>query len=402
MKTRFFSRTSLALAVAFLTAPLIAAERPVEAPIEAFRGEAKFDMQHQLSRTWKPLPNVVVTTDGTVLAAYSPGRSSLSVRRSEDGGETWGAPINVGLGIHSGGVAVDETSGDVLVFVEERHPPAPLTVYRSKDSGKTWHVQKTTIRPDTNGNIPSLHMNEHGITLLHGTHAGRLIRPARHYGKGNAGRYWPTHYTTAIYSDDGGKSWDTSKPFAETGTGEAGIVELSDGRLYYNSRCHWNEHKPPKRRRHAWSDDGGETWRDWQVVEILPDGPQDTTYGCFGGLTRLPIKGRDIVLFSNCDSPSDRNHGTVWASFDGGRTWPLKRLVFEGGFEYSSLYAGRPGTKTEGLVYLFFEGGPYGGLFGQEKFKGGGTMARFNLSWLLEGKKTGDGTLPDWLQREGG
>jgi len=24
-------------------------------------------------------------------------------------------------------------------------------------------------------------------------------------------------------------------------------------------------------------------------------------------------------------------------------------------------------------------------------------IARFNLSWLLEGEKTGDGTVPDWV-----
>jgi len=358
--------------------------KAVEGTIKVFRGTPKLDMQQVFGG--ERFPNVVVATDGTVLATW--GSASLRVRRSEDGGESWGDTITVGRGIQAGGAIVDEASGDVLVFVEAGHPPASLTVYRSKDSGKTWSVQEVTIRPDANGNIPSMHMNEHGSTLHYGKHPGRLIRPARHYGKSNSRENWPTHYTTAIYSDDGGKTWDTSKPFAETATGEACVVELSDGRLYYNSRSHWNEHKPPKRRRQAWSDDGGETWRDWQIVEILPDGPQDTTYGCMGGLTRLPIDGKDIVLYSNCDSPSGRNHGTVWVSFDGGKTWPLKRLVFEGAFAYSSLNVGRPGTRTEGLVYLLFEGGP----------KGGGTMARFNLSWLLAGEKTGDGELPAWIE----
>ncbi len=365
-------------------ARLTAAGHPAEGKIDAFLGEPKLDFVQVFPD--ERFPNVVVATDGTILATW--GATSLRVRRSEDGGATWGDTIAIGPGIQAGGATVDETTGDVLVFVEERHPPAPLTVYRSRDHGKTWKAQETTIRPDANGNVPSMCMNEHGITLRHGKHAGRLVRPARHYGVSNDRQYWPTHYTTAIYSDDDGATWDTSKPFAETATGEACVVELSDGRLYYNSRSHWNEHKPPKRRRHAWSDDGGETWRDWQVVEILPDGPQNTTYGCMGGMTRLPIEGRDIVLFGNCDSPGGRHHGTVWVSFDGGKTWPLKRLVFEGPFAYSSLFAGRPGTKSEGQAYLFFEGGP----------KGGATMARFNLSWLLAGKKTGDGTLPEWLE----
>ena len=178
-------------------------------------------------------------------------------------------------------------------------------------------------------------------------------------------------------------------PFADMGTGEAAIAELSDGRLYYNSRCHWHKTKKPLRRRCAWSADGGKTWKGWRIVEVLPDGPQDTSYGCMGGLERLPVSGRDILVYSNCDSPKGRARITVWASFDGGKTWPLKRLVYKGRGAYSSLNAGRPKTKSEGWIYLNFEGGP----------QGGSTVSRFNLSWLLKGDKTGDGELPTWLPR---
>ena len=93
---------------------------------------------------------------------------------------------------------------------------------------------------------------------------------------------------------------------------------------------------------------------------------------------RLPIRGRDILIYSNCDSPEGRRLGTVWASFDGGKTWPLKRLVYEGGFAYSSLAAGRPATESEGWVYLHFE-------------SDGSKVARFNLSWLFKGEKRGEG-----------
>ena len=364
-------------------AGLTAAGHPAEGTLESFLGEPKLDMQqvHKGGR----FPNVLVAVDGTVLALWA----GVKARRSEDGGATWGPEIMVGRGFMCGGAIVNETNGEILAFVEKTHPPAPLTVYRSKDHGKTWSPMEVAIKPDTNGNVPSMHMNEAGITLRHGKHAGRLIRAARHYAGRNHRSKWPEHYTTAIYSDDGGKTWNTSKPFAEMGTGEAAIAELSDGRLYYNSRAHWNKNKPPLRRRCAWSADGGETWTDWQIVQVLPDGPQNTNYGCMGGLARLPIKDKDILLYSNCDSPGGRNHGTVWASFDGGKRWPLKRLVYEGRFAYSSLRAGRPKTKSEGWIYLNFEGGP----------KGGSTVARFNLSWLLKGEKTGDGDLPKWLSQ---
>jgi sialidase-1 len=122
------------------------------------------------------------------------------------------------------------------------------------------------------------------------------------------------------------------------------------------------------------------------ICEILPDGPQNTNYGCMAGLVRLPIRGRDILIYSNCDSPEGRRLGTVWASFDGGKTWPLKRLVQKGSFAYSSLTAGRPETKTEGWIYLHFE-------------SDGSKVARFNLSWLLGGEKTGDREIPKWLTR---
>ena len=337
-------------------------------------------------------PNIVVAMDGTVVASWGEvennfalGKKGIRVRRSEDGGKTWGPLITVAKPCwHGGGVTVDERSGDIFAFPEARYPPARKWVCRSRDHGRSWHkVEKAVIRPDQRGNVPDMHFAEHGITLRHGRHAGRLLRAARWYAGGDNRGNLPRMYNTAIYSDDHGKTWKTSKPFSEMGTGEAGIAELSDGRLYYNSRSHWNAKKPPLRRREAWSADGGETWTGWRIVDVLPDGPQDTNYGCFAGLVRLPIADRDILLYSNCDSTAGRKLGTVWVSFDGAKTWPLKRLVWKDPFQYSSLSAGRPGTASAGWIYMHFEG-----RLPQAR------VARFNLSWLMGGEPTGDGVIP--------
>ncbi len=347
---------------------------PQEGPLAPFMGEARFDSA--LIIEGERFPNVVIGTDGTVLATW--GTTNVLVRRSEDGGENWGPEIPIGPGIHGGGVVVDESSGDIQAFVEEGHPPSPLTVYRSVDHGKTWAVDEVTIHPDEKGNVPSMHMNERGITLRHGPHAGRLLRPTRSYAGGNAQVHWPDHYTNAIFSDDGGKTWHTSAPFPAMGTGEATLEELSDGRIYYNSRRHLStDGLDPLRRYIAWSEDGGETWKDLSVSEELPDGPQNTTYGLMAGLVRLPVEGHDILLFSNVDSASGRRNGHVWLSLDGGLTWPLKRRVEEGGFAYSSMAAGRPGTPSEGWIYVFYETGGHP--------HSGGKVARFNLTWVLEG-----------------
>ena len=357
-----------------------------ENSLTPFLGAPAYDRQRLYDD--QRYPNVVITTRGTVLAVW--GNSGVVARRSEDGGKSWAAPVTVsGTGYHGGGAIVDTRSGDILVFVEDRQPPAPLTLYRSRDDGKSWTAEKTVIKKDANGNIPSMHMNEHGITLEHGPHKGRLLRPSRFYGVKNGQEHWPDQYTNAVYSDDGGKTWQTSAPFPEKGTGEAALVELAGGRIYYNSRVHWPERPRNRRRREAWSMDGGETWQKWRIVDTLPDGDQGRPYGCMAGLTRIPSREKDILLFSNLDTQaSHREHITVWASFNGGKTWPVKRLVDAGRSGYSSLNAGRPGTPSAGWIYLHYEHDPFKGAY----------ISRFNLSWILDGELTGNGELPDLRQ----
>lgn len=113
------------------------------------------------------------------------------------------------------------------------------------------------------------------------------------------------------------------------------------------------------------------------------------------GMIRLPVAGRDTLLTSNLDTDSglmpDQLGGSVttgrerlagWAGFDGGRTWPVKRLVCPGPRGYSNLGVGRRGTPSAGRVVLLFEAGT----------KGTGRtiqVATFNLAWLLDGRDPG-------------
>ncbi len=336
-------------------------------------------------------PNIIVAQDGSIVANW--GKENCISRRSSDGGRTWEPAIDIGQGINGGGLTMDENSGEIIAFIEKEHPPSNIKCYRSIDNGKTWDESEIIIFPDSNGIIPSMHMNEHGITLKNKKYKGRLIRPSRFYNaKSSAERklmyssakekMWKDQYTNAIYSDDGGKTWITSEPFPAKGTGEAAIVELSDGTLYYNSRRHFsNDGLNPRMRHIACSTDGGHSWEDLYVSEELPDGVQNSDYGLMAGMDRLPFEGRDILIFSNIESNSGRKNGTVWLSFDGGKSWPVKKLVEKDGFKYSSLAVGRKNTPSEGYIYLLYETGTKENI----NDYGGGMVARFNLSWLMEG-----------------
>lgn len=327
------------------------------------------------------IPNIVVATNGTVLAFGGSGRQ---VRRSQDGGRSWSEPAEVGPDA-AGSAIVDTVTGDVLV-VQSRDG----YLWRSSDHGGSWAREQVNIRPNamphgSPDTVPAqTTCSESGVTLEYGEHAGRLLMPARiqpPHGT-NDQEFWPYNYNTAIYSDDRGRTWQTSGP-VQNGTGEGTLAEISDGRVYYNSRSHMSvDH----RRRIAWSHDGGHMWTDWQVSEHLYEIGQPfyfkygtkPSYGCNAGLVRVPPQatgGKDVLLYSAPDDPGgQRVRMSVWASFDRAQTWPVKRLINEGMSAYSSITA-----DANGRAYLLYERG-------EEKLYDRMAVAAFDLDWLCEGR----------------
>ncbi len=362
----------------------------VASRVDEFLGDPLFVPMQELWKNRGGWGGVLTAKDGTVIAFQSPGGGNC--RRSRDGGKTWDPEILLAPDAREGRALVDETKGDVLYV----NPPMGW-LYRSRDSGASWTREGVKVLPDGFGNIPKtegVSAMQCGITLAFGKHKGRLIMPARVMGpkSSNAVEWRPYHYSTALYSDDGGAVWQTSKPFPVLGTGEAALAELSDGRILYNSR----EHMSRGNRFMAHSEDGGDLWIGAYRSPDLPDGARGTSYGLMGGMIRLPVLGHDILLYSNIDTnagtlPSKvggsiaagREKSTVWASFDGGRTWPVKRLIYDGPSAYSNLGVGRTGTPSQGKIYLIFEGGPKGSHAAVQ-------LVSFNLAWLLNGRNIHD------------
>jgi len=357
----------------------IAAIGPALAKKPSAESKPVFEMQdlYKAAR----IPNITVAADGTVLAFAKSGRM---VRRSTDAGKTWSKAVEVGSDA-GGSAIVDEITGDVMM-VRSRSG----YLWRSKDHGKTWKREVITIKPNAVGQGSpgktgaKASCSESGITLRYGKHKGRLLMPCRiQPPKGsNAQELWPYNYNTAMYSDDRGKTWQVSGP-VQSGTGEGTLAELSNGHIYYNSRSHMSiDH----RRRIAMSYDGGHMWTDWRVCDVLKEVGQPfyfkygtkPSYGCNAGMIRLPLEttgGKDVLLFSTPDNPGKSRHKmTVWASFDRGKTWPVKRLVYKGLSAYSSLAADKKGN-----IYLLFERG-------EKKLYQFVTVVKFNLAWLTEGQ----------------
>jgi len=331
------------------------------------------------------IPSITIAPDGTVLAFA--GNCSL-LRRSSDKGKTWSAEKEIVPGMNlDGNVIVDKNSGDIIILSPSGEKPF---IHRSRDNGISWVKEEVTIRPNAMGqgvwgNAPiNIQAMEPGLTLQYGEHKGRLLIAGRvQPPKGdNAQEYWMYNYNTSIFSDDHGKTWQVSDPIM-TGTGEGAVAELSDGRVYYNSRSHMSvDHK----RRIAWSHDGGARYVDWSASDELYEIGEPfyfkygtrPSYGCKAGLVRLPDEasaGRNILLYSQPDWKGGwRYQMTVWASFNGTATWPVKRLIDQGHSAYSSMAADKDGT-----LYLLYEGG-------DKKLYDEVNVAVFNLKWLLEGE----------------
>jgi len=333
------------------------------------------------------IPAVVVTHAGSVLA-FAEGRArhadqahnQLILRRSTDGGRTWGAVQKVAAdgdnSLNNPCAVVEQATGRVLVMYQRI--PAHLeeasaaiepgfdgpNVYRtlltvSDDDGLTWSAPRDVTRgtkhatgATTVASGPGI-----GIQLTRGSHQGRLLMPF------NEGPFWQWN-NYAAYSDDGGETWqcgenvpgaivDDPKHGRRSQINEVQFVELSDGSVRLNSR----QFAGTRLRKTSVSHDGGVTWSKVEDVGDLLDPC------CQGSILRF----HDMLLYSGPDS-GQRANGTVHVSLDDGRSWPVRRVLEAGSFGYSCLTALADGTlgclyETDGANRLVF--------------------ARFSLEWVL-------------------
>ncbi len=334
------------------------------------------------------IPALAVTRAGTVLAfcegrkadMYDTGHIDILLKRSEDGGRTWSAAQTVWSdGKNTCGnpcPIVDRQTGVVWLLLtwnrgedNQRAIEAGTSldtrrafVTSSADDGRTWEVPREITaevkKPEWTWYATGPGA---GIQIERGAHAGRLVAPCDFGGPPD--NHWVG--SNAVLSDDHGRSWRLGGIAPLNKVNECEVVELADGRLMLNMR---NYDRTTPARQVAWSDDGGESWRDQRFDHALIEPV------CQASIRRYSWPdsgGRSVILFSNPASTTDRSHMTVRASFDEGLTWPAGKLLEPGFSAYSDL-----AVLADGTILCFYETATdrkYGAL----------TLARFGLDEVL-------------------
>jgi len=328
------------------------------------------------------IPSLIETRQGMLLAfcegrkgsSSDSGDIDLLLRRSNDGGATW-SPVQTVWddGPHTCGnpcPVVDRDTGTVWLLMtwnagrqrEDQIQPGfgedsrRVFVTQSSDDGATWEkpveITQSVKRPEWTWYATG---PGNGIQLR----GGRFVIPCDHKTKTAGIERYHSH---VIYSDDHGKNWQIGG-IAGDKTNESAVAELKDGTLLLNMRSNHGK----SRRAVAQSADGGLNWSPVAFDDALGEPV------CQASLitTRRWNEAGDELLFSN---PADtkRIRLTVRLSRDGGRTWPVSRLLHEGPSAYSSLCP--LGKDEAALLYERGDKNPYEGI----------TFARFGLDWIEE------------------
>ncbi|MFF4250328.1 exo-alpha-sialidase [Streptomyces sp. NPDC001663] len=398
MPSRLRARLRSTLTAVFTTAALLALPSPAHAqspaPTGGFEQQVLFKASRDPGYACFRIPAIVRTTDGTLLA-FAEGRVlncgdaadiDIVLKRSTDGGRTWGPlqVVNEGGGDTHGNPApiVDRETGRILLaetYNTGRADGSSCSVpcdrtphlQYSDDDGVTWSAPR-----DLSGEILPADWNSwyatgpvHGIQLTRGRHAGRLV-----FGVNTEtwdGSRVTANHAALIVSDDAGDHWrigaTDSWPIADDGTfrqkpSELTLTERTDGSVLVSGRE--QDGTDLGHRTQAVSRDGGSSF-----VGPFRDLPDLYTPQVQGSMLRLG----DRILLACPGDPDRRRTMMVRSSYDGGRTWDSVdrgTVVTTDWSGYSDM--ARIDHDTVGLLY---EGGA---VDARDEIR----FARFTEDWL--------------------
>lgn len=322
------------------------------------------------------IPGMLVTRRGTLLV-YCEARCSASdwgmmdilLQRSENHGESFGAPILIAKGNEkhktvNNPVMLEDKNGRIhFLYCEDYTVNGGRALRRySDDDGLSWSepIEITEYtRPDYR-NVFAFGPG-HGIV----TEDGTLVVPVwmvPRFFEAPLLAHNPSVIST-FYSTDNGESWAMGE-LLETKSdlispNETVAAPTSDGRVYLNIRfrgyC----------RAKAYSQNGYSDWQEYRPDYTLPD-PQ-----CFGSVAAYDDgKHPYTLIFANCADKEKRANVTVRASLDDGESYSVSKLIDKerGGYVEVAV------DNKAGLIYLLYE----------DKFGETCHLVRFNYEWLFK------------------
>ncbi|QJC53520.1 hypothetical protein HGI30_19570 [Paenibacillus albicereus] len=331
-----------------------------------------FDTSDGLGYGEYRIPSIVSTSNGTILAVAE-GRqggdqtpTDLVLRRSTDGGKTFGANVILSPGKSQGYAEMnpmllaESGSGRVhLLWSRWKWGACQFFIRTSTDHGATWGAARditSVLDAYKSASSPSYFANLAGAGMGPG-HAiqladGKLVVPIYLTVSG-----WSNSTVAAIYSSDGGTTWSAG-PLVPNPSGygrihENMMIQLSDGRLMTNMRNPGSDYR-------AVSVSSGVTgaWSTPYSDLALPDPV------CQGSLQRYDAS---TILFTNPANVSTRTSMTIRMSADDGSTWYRSKEIYPGTNGYSDI-----AVSPNKSIFVFYEK-PAG-----QKI----ALAKFNKAWV--------------------
>lgn len=319
------------------------------------------------------IPAVIRTGEGALLAfaearrdgGGDAGNIDLVVRRSEDGGLTWGDMSVVwDDGNNTCGnpaPVVDRRSGRIVLLMtwnrgedseheimhRQSEDSRRVFVCHSDDDGREWSTPQDIT---SSAKLPDWTWYAtgpcHAMQMWHKPYRGRIVIPCNHAVYNGAGSDYNSHL---LLSDDGGETWRIGGVLP--GGNESTVAEIADGSLKYNAR--WQSGDDRFARHYAVSRDGGQTLgdvvRDATLIEPV----------CQGSLIGYSTRGRttDKLLFCNPASTSKRENLTLRLSVNGGENWNEGVVITPAPAAYSDLVVLKNGDV--GVLFETGEKSPY-------------------------------------------
>ncbi len=392
--------------------------------VAALRGAAPLDPRDLFVPSGKyvtcRIPGLVVTPKGAILA-YCEARASVRgdwddedilIRRSTDGGRTWTPsrvliqlpepqpvnPLRLDLRSEMGEAQVHARTYQNCIMIPDRDTGAVHVLFeldywrcftmRSDDDGATFSTPREITDVVAGYRQKGVAWRAVGNGCGHGIQLsnGRLLEALwltdstmPHGGghrPGNVGE---------IYSDDHGATWHigdwVKRAEAGDNPSETCEVQLSDGRVLFNSRVETTQHL----RSITISPDGSSGWSASRLDPALFEP------WCEASLLKIPTRhghDRDPILFSNPDSrlePASTRSGigrnsrprknlTIKISYDDCQTWPVAKVVDAGVAGYSDL-----AMLPDGTLFCLYE---RGSSTGSQTANAALTLVRFDYAWL--------------------